>query len=54
MIAQVVASERAVAQTKYVAMHNWGCRTAIFELKKNWNILEKVIIEGDNPVQVRF
>ena len=54
MIAQVVASERAVAQTKYVAMHIWGCRTAIFELKKNWNILEKVIIEGDNPVQVRF
>ena len=53
-IAQVVASERAVAQTKYVAMHIWGCRTAIFELKKNWNILEKVIIEGDNPVQVRF
>ena len=50
MIAQVVASERAVAQTKYVAMHIWGCRTAIFELKKNWNILEKVIIEGDNPV----
>ena len=54
MIAQVVASERAVAQTKYVAMHIWGCRTATFELKKNWNILEKVIIEGDNPVQVRI
>ena len=54
MIPQVVASERGKAQTIYVAMHMWGYRTAIFELKKNWNILEKVIIEGDNPVQVRI
>ena len=54
MIAQVVASERGVAQTNDVAMHYWGYRTATFELKKNWNILEKVIIEGDNPVQVRI
>ena len=37
MIAQVVASERAEAQTNDVAMHDWGCRTAIIELKANWN-----------------
>ena len=28
VIAQVVASERAGAQTTDVAMHRWGCRTA--------------------------
>ena len=54
MIAQVVASERAEAQTSYVVMHSWGYRTAIFELKTNWNTLEKVIIDGDNPVQAKF
>jgi len=54
VIAQVVASERAVAQTSYVVMHSWGYRTATFELKMNWNALEKAIIEGDNPVQVSF
>ena len=54
MIPQVVASERGEAQTSYVVMHSWGYRTAIFELKTNWNTLEKVIIEGDNPVQAKF
>ena len=54
MIAQVVASERAVAQTSYVVMHSWGYRTARFELKTNWNDLERSIIEGDNPVQVKI
>ena len=54
MIAQVVASERAVAQTNYVVMHSWGYRTATFELKTNWNALERAIIEGDNPVQVKI
>ena len=54
MIPQVVASERGTAQTGYVVMHSRGYRTAIFELKTNWNPLERGIIEGDNPVQVRF
>ena len=54
MITQVVASERVEAQTCVVAMQCRGCRTAIFGFKKNWNTLEKVIKEGDNPVQVRF
>ncbi len=54
MIAQVVASERAEAQTSYVAMHSWGYRTATIELETNWNALERAIIEGDNPVQARF
>ena len=54
MIPQVVASERGTAQTSYVVMHSWGYRTATFRLKMNWNTLEKVIVEGDNPVQVKF
>ena len=54
MIAQVVASERAGAQTVDVAMHVRGCRTAVSGLKTNWNILERMIKEGDNPVQARF
>ena len=54
MIPQVVASERGTAQTSYVVMHSWGYRTAIFELKTNWNALERAIIEGDNPVQVKI
>ena len=54
MIAQVVASERAEAQTVYVVMHSRGYRTAIFGINFNWNPLERGIIEGDNPVQVRF
>ena len=54
MIPQVVASERGTAQTSYVVMHSWGYRTATFGIKTNWNTLENVIIEGDNPVQVKF
>ena len=54
MIPQVVASERGRAQTSYVVMHSWGYRTALFGHKTNWNTLENVIIEGDNPVQVFF
>ena len=41
VIAQVVASERAVAQTFYVVMHNRGYRTAIFIIKMNWNCFGK-------------
>ena len=36
VIAQVVASERAVAQTIVVAMQVWGYRTAIFVFNLNW------------------
>ena len=54
MIPQVVASERGTAQTVYVVMHRRGYRTATFELKTNWNALERAIIEGDNPVQVKI
>ena len=54
MIAQVVASESAEAQTNYVAMHSWGYRTTIFDINFNWNALEIAIIEGDNPVQARI
>ena len=54
MIPLVVASERGRAQTSYVVMHRWGYRTATFRLQMNWNTLENVIIEGDNPVQVSF
>ena len=54
MIALVVASERAGAQTNLVVMHDWGYRTAIFDYKLNWNDLELSAIEGDSPVQVRF
>jgi hypothetical protein len=54
VIPLVVASERGTAQTNYVVMHSWGYRTAIFELKTNWNPLERGITEGDNPVQAKF
>ena len=54
MIPQVVASERGTAQTDYVVMHSRGYRTATFGINFNWNPLERGIIEGDNPVQVRF
>jgi hypothetical protein len=52
VITQVVASERVVAQTNDVVMHDWGCRTATFGYNTNWNKMEILIIEGDNPVQV--
>ena len=32
--------------------HFWGCRTTTTVTFKNWNTLGRVIIEGDNPVQV--
>ena len=54
MIPLVVASERGTAQTNYVVMHSWGYRTATFGIKTNWNALERAIIEGDNPVQVKI
>ena len=54
MIPLVVASERGTAQTNDVVMHCWGYRTATFGINLNWNALERAIIEGDNPVQVRI
>ena len=41
MIAQVVASERALAQTNDVAMHYWGCRTAMELLIRDWKVSGK-------------
>ena len=41
VIAQVVASERALAQTVDVAMHLRGCRTATFVIKENWKVSGK-------------
>ena len=46
VIAQVVASERAPAQTNDVAMHDWGCRTAIFGLNQNWKMSGKSYHRG--------
>ena len=50
MIPSVVASERGRAQTCDVAMRLRGCRTALSYLDCEENILESIIIEGDNPV----
>ena len=50
MIPPVVASDRGRAQTGVVAMHIWGCRTTLWYLNVEWNVLESSIIEGDNPV----
>ena len=50
MIPPVVASDRGRAQTGYVAMHNRGCRTTMWYLNREENVLESSIIEGDSPV----
>ena len=50
MIPLVVASERGIAQTSDVAMCHWGCRTTLSYLDCEKNVLERTIIEGDNPV----
>ena len=47
MIAQVVASERALAQTVDVAMHGRGCRTTTHEI-----INELEVIWKDTPQRV--
>lgn len=46
----VVASERGRAQTCDVAMRLRGCRTTLSYFDCEANILESIIIEGDNPV----
>ena len=53
MIPLVVASERGRAQTNVVATQRWGCRTALSYGNCERKHLERCIIEGDNPVQVR-
>ena len=50
MIPLVVASERGIAQTCFVATLSRGCRTAVSYLDCEKNVLERTIIEGDNPV----
>ena len=50
MIPLVVASERGRAQTCDVAMRRRGCRTTLSYFDCEANILESIIIEGDNPV----
>ena len=50
MIPPVVASERGRAQTCDVAMRRRGCRTTLSYFDCEANILESIIIEGDNPV----
>ena len=50
MIPPVVASERGRAQTRCVATHTGGCRTTLWHVDHERNILESYITEGDNPV----
>ena len=50
VIPSVVASERGIAQTCFVATLSRGCRTAVSYLDCEKNVLERTIIEGDNPV----
>ena len=50
MIPLVVASERGIAQTCFVGTLSRGCRTTLSYLDCEKNVLERTIIEGDNPV----
>ena len=50
MIPPVVASDRGLAQTGVVATQCRGCRTTLWYLNVEWNVLESSIVEGDNPV----
>ena len=50
MIPPVAASGRGRAQTCGVAMRRGGCRTTLSYSDCEENILESIIIEGDNPV----
>ena len=50
MIPPVVASDRGRAQTRDVATHLWGSRTALLYFDREENLLESSVIEGDNPV----
>jgi hypothetical protein len=50
MIPPVVASDRGRAQTRDVATHLWGSRTALLYFDREEKLLESSVIEGDNPV----
>ena len=50
MIPLVVASERGIAQTCFVATLSRGCRTTLSYLDCEEKPLERGILEGDNPV----
>ncbi len=50
MIPPVVASERGRAQTGVVATHPRGCRTTLWHLDREWNVLESSTKDGDSPV----
>ena len=50
MIPLVVASERGIAQTCLWQRLAGGCRTTVSYLDCEKNVLERTIIEGDNPV----
>ena len=50
MIPPVVASDRGRAQTRDVATHLWGSRTALLYFNREKNLLESRVTEGDNPV----
>ena len=50
MIPPVVASERGRAQTRHVATHGGGCRTATLHLRREPDRLESRAIEGESPV----
>ena len=50
MIPPVVASDRGSAQTRGVATHPGGSRTALWHSNVEWKHLESCITEGDNPV----
>ena len=50
MIPLVVASERGIAQTCFVATLSRGCRTTLSYSDCEENILESIIIEGESPV----
>ena len=51
MIPPVVASERGRAQTTVVATQLWGCRTTLWHVDHERNILERMSVEGDRPVR---
>ena len=53
VIPLVVASERGLAQTSIVAAI-LGLQDHNIQIKPNQNTLEKVTIDGDSPVQVKF
>ncbi len=52
MIPPVVASDRGTAQTHPVAMRDGGSRTALSYFDCEEKLLERSIVEGDNPVSV--